>query len=251
MTYLEVFKLALPIFQRISSLDIIAESYTLGKSLRFDAIDEIHLLMDIEAKFDIMYTSKEAEKLFTSTNTVKEICESIQNKIMEKSNVKPVTLKKPKTLRVKPPVIRPYGLEDIEETFISIKEMFENEEVCSYFKETEVEFVVEKEGRKMFSFEINEFTHCCGAIILGTFDWPQKLTPVYWTTVEEDIVEIMNTIPQLTANKGRTLTCTTATKTSSEYLGEALEKCDFWTPVKSWVNTNSKNTVTLWVSNNQ
>lgn len=40
-------------------------------------------------------------------------------------------------------------------------------------------------------------------------------------------------------------------KTSSEYLGEALEKCDFWTPVKSWVNTNSKNTVTLWVSNNQ
>lgn len=69
--------------------------------------------------------------------------------------------------------------------------------------------------------------------------------------MEPEIMEIINTVPKLKVNQGRTLTCTTATGTPSGYLGKALAKCNFWTEVKSWENPNSTNTVTFWVSNNK
>lgn len=249
MTYLKVFRLALPLFQKVSFCTFISESYTLGKDLGLDGSDEVELLMDIEVTFDIIYTSKEADELFTSTNTVKEICESIKNKIMEKSNVKPVVIKKTPAIKLKN---LPYSVEQLgSEKFATIKEIFQSEEVSDIFGGGDDYFVVLKDGEELFGFEILEFPRCCGASVLGEFSFGHKLTPANWIKMEPEIMEIINTVPQLKVNQGRTLTCTTATSTPSDYLGKALAKCNFWTAVKSWKNPNSANTVTLWVSNNK
>lgn len=95
-------------------------------------------------------------------------------------------------------------------------------------------------GVKKLVFEVNGLPYCCGTYEFGhleaSLDFPQSAF--------NSIME------QLLSYKGKTIVINTNGKDDSIMWEKLLKGSKMFTDVKKFVNSGSKNTITMWVSNN-
>lgn len=100
-----------------------------------------------------------------------------------------------------------------------------------------------KLGNLKFSYTTQQLPHCCGIIELGNLN----LIPN-----GDKTTELTKYLDLLVASKpGKTLMINTINFGSCIALEVALAKCKNWVAVKKFVNKSSKNTITIWLSNNE
>lgn len=147
---------------------------------------------------------------------------------------KPVNIKKAKKIHFVPY----YKFEDeyggrntADEVAKGIQKDGDNCYVVKYFAAENKIVVIE--------FELLGFSTCCGMTEIGNLN----------ATDSTGITELLDSIAS--SNKGHTYMITTNGRNASKYYEAALAKCKYWTKVKSFVNKNSKNTIQVWMSNNE
>lgn len=101
---------------------------------------------------------------------------------------------------------------------------------------------------QLVRFRFNQNTFCCGLIEIGELEIsgpPAGKTSTAFLKAFSDLInELIN------VKEGNTLMLTTNGRDSSVYFEKVLSKSESWTAIKSFRNSNSGNTVTIWISNN-
>lgn len=93
-----------------------------------------------------------------------------------------------------------------------------------------------------FKYETSSTPYCCGLIELGS---------LYLNLNGHKNTELIKYLDLLPASTpGKTLMINTNHSGSCIPLEQALSKCKNWVSVKKFVNKSSRNTVTIWLSNN-
>lgn len=87
----------------------------------------------------------------------------------------------------------------------------------------------------------NSLPHCCGVYELGELSTSKNIPIIELTKVLDTIV---------CKNNNFTLIINTNGINDSIIFEKALSKCKYFNLVKSFKNANSKNTIKMWVSNN-
>lgn len=221
------------------------------EDLWFDSLDVVELIMDLEKEYNIWIPDKEISDL--KKPTIKQIYNLLIDKMMENKTVKPITvLQEPKRVA---PVVPPHKYTINGYQGLTVQEILENDEFDAEFSSSDQLVFKQVKGLQL-SFDVGELNHCCGALLLGSFSIaciPDSHKKKIWAELQPEMIELFNGLPQLLSNKGLTLTCTTTSEkdSPSKLVGHVLEKCSFWTAVKTWKNKNSGNLITLWVSNNE
>lgn len=93
-----------------------------------------------------------------------------------------------------------------------------------------------------FKFNISETVYCCGISEIGELSI-EGGNPL----CIPGLIKILDAI----ITPGHTYILSTNGKNDSLIFEKALEKCKYWTMVKSFVNKNSRNTIKMWISNNE
>lgn len=96
-------------------------------------------------------------------------------------------------------------------------------------------------SKKKFSFRITQLEHCCGISELGGFIVDRTINI-------EDLTKFFDLLVAGITN--HTLIINTNGIDDSKTLETALVKCKNWTAVKKFKNHNSRNMITIWISNN-
>ena len=123
-----------------------------------------------------------------------------------------------------------------------IEDLFSEEDDGNLQPRYDIKFI-NKSGQdpKLLSFTFNRLPHCCGIFEIGDL----SIGSLFPTT---ELTKILDTIVNNITN--RTLILSTNGVSTSIWFEKALSECKEWTLVKQFKNSNSGNTVKLWVSNN-
>ena len=97
-----------------------------------------------------------------------------------------------------------------------------------------------------FTFQQNSF--CCGLLEIGNLEISGSSTGKSSAAFLKAFSDLMNELVNI--KEGNSLMLTTNGKNSSVYFEKVLAKSESWTAIKSFKNSNSGNTVTIWISNN-
>lgn len=91
-------------------------------------------------------------------------------------------------------------------------------------------------------WEVQNFLYCCGCSELGELKVSSGFPVPAITTLLDKLVA---------QTKGHTFIMTTNGVGTNIPFEKALMKCENWTLVKVFKNKNSKNTIKMWISNNE
>jgi hypothetical protein len=96
-------------------------------------------------------------------------------------------------------------------------------------------------------FCINRLPYCCGILELGSLNH-KRITPNAELVA---IKEVSSFLDKFVEYKGLTFMINTNGKAPCILFEKALAKCKNWVLVKEFVNSNSNNTIKMWISNNE
>lgn len=118
------------------------------------------------------------------------------------------------------------------------------QKVIENAEEKEEEVYLQKSNYKRntvdLCFSPTRLPHCCGIVELGDLTINKRIT-------QSDFNDIMGAIHAI---KGKTFIINTNGISNSVIWESLLVKCPYFTMVKSFVNSNSENTIKMWISNN-
>lgn len=106
---------------------------------------------------------------------------------------------------------------------------------------------LELNGSTVFSTEINQLPHCCGIYELPNCCGIYELGGISFNTFKDEI-KFFNALA--ICRTGKTLMINTINTGQTATLAAVLAKCSNWTLVKTFVNIGSRNTIKIWMSNN-
>lgn len=137
-----------------------------------------------------------------------------------------------------PVVIKKKVYEDYlnDESYSTIEELVK--ENLPIGDETEVDVKLDRNCKLKYMEQ--HLPYCCGILELGGIQIANPDT--------SELTKYFDLLVAFTKNK--TLIINTNGRGSSITMEKALVKCKNWTAVKKFVNRSSRNTITMWVSNN-
>ncbi len=155
--------------------------------------------------------------------------------------VKRVGVKEPITKKIIKPIVEKITFSSNSDDSVNkINELTINFDDSDEDEEISIESNIN--GNKYFNFSISQLPHCCGINEIGEFSLTNGFNIKQLTEILDLLVS--------NSGSGKTAIINTNGRESSIMLEEALLKCKRWVLVKSFINSNSKNTVKMWISNN-
>jgi hypothetical protein len=156
------------------------------------------------------------------------------------SRVSAITKNKKVLTKVTEPTSFSYRDENSDDTFGSIEELgdFIAEQIASDF----TDFDISDKNDNRFSASIQTVAYCCGIPELGDLRCNTGFT---------DLSKVLDRIASSKNIKGKTVMMNLNGVADCKVLSAALNKCVNWTKVKTFKNANSKNTIEIWLSNNE
>lgn len=148
------------------------------------------------------------------------------------------TNKKLPAVKVAPKKVLSFTDMDERESFETAKELVDSLHAISTVDGENLDLNIDG---KAFGFTISGMPHCCGISEFGNLTASLDLN----VNKSADVIDCL-----IESSKGHTVIVNTNGDSQSRRWDSILTKSKYFKVVKKFVNSNSRNTITVWMSNN-